>query len=85
MKPKAKSKSKDKLSKSKATIKMSLHLSPETNDTLEQLADENHITKSELLRKALALIEVAFKSKGEGNHLAILDKNNKKVSEIIGL
>lgn len=75
----------EKASSAKATVKMSLHLSPETNETLEELADQNHITKSELLRKALALIEVAFESKKKGNHLAILDKNDKKVSEIIGL
>jgi predicted DNA-binding protein len=72
-------------SKSKATVKMSLHLSPETNDTLEQLSEDNHMTKSELLRKALALIEVALKSKEKGNHLVIVDKNDKKISEIIGL
>ena len=76
---------KEKISSEKSTIKMSLHLSPETNETLEELADQNHITKSELLRKALALIEVALKSKKKGNRLAILDKNDKKISEIIGL
>lgn len=69
----------------KATVKMSLHLSPETNDTLEQLSAHNHMTKSELLRKALALMEVALKNKEKGNHLVIVDKNDKKVSEILGL
>lgn len=76
---------KERPSKSKATVKMSLHLSPETSNTLEKLAKDNHITKSDLLRKALALIEVALKNKEKGNHLAILDKNDNKVSEIIGL
>jgi len=76
---------KKKVLKSKATVKMSLHLSPETNDTLEQLSKDNHITKSELLRKALALIDVALKNKEKGNHLIIADKNDKKISEILGL
>ncbi len=75
----------ERTSRSKATVKMSLHLSPETNDTLEQLSEDNHMTKSELLRKALALIEVALKNKEKGNHLIIVDKNDKKVSEILGL
>jgi hypothetical protein len=71
--------------RSKATVKMSLHLSPETNDTLEQLSEENHITKSDLLRKALALMEVALKSKRNGNHLVIENSKGEKISEIIGL
>jgi predicted DNA-binding protein len=69
----------------KNTIKMSLHLSTETNNTLEQLSEKNHMTKSELLRKALALLDVALKNKEKGNHLVIVDKNDKKVSEILGL
>lgn len=76
---------KERASRSRATVKMSLHLSPETNDTLEQLSEDNHMTKSELLRKALALIEVALKNKEKGNHLIIVDKNDEKVSEIVGL
>ncbi|TAK77402.1 MAG: DNA-binding protein, partial [Gammaproteobacteria bacterium] len=60
-------------------VKMSLHLSPETNETLEQLSENNHMTKSELLRKALALMEVALKNKEKGNHLVIVDKNDKKI------
>ena len=72
-------------SKKKATVKMSLHLSPETNDALKAMSEDNHMTKSELLRKALALMEVALKNKEKGNHLVIVDKNDKKVSEIIGL
>lgn len=76
---------KRKIQKSKASVKMSLHLSPETNQVLEQLSEENQMTKSELLRKALALIEVALKNKVQGNHLVIVDKNDNKISEIVGL
>lgn len=71
--------------RSRGTVKMSLHLSLDTNDTLEQLSSENHMTKSELLRKALALMEVALNNKEKGNHLIIVDKNDKKISEILGL
>ena len=73
------------ISRQKATVKMSLHLSPETNEALETLSEDNHMTKSELLRKSLALMEVALKSKAKGNHLVIVDKNDKKISEILGL
>lgn len=68
-----------------ATVEMSLRLSPETNERLEKLSENNHMTISDLFRKSLALMEVALKNKAKGNQLAILDKNDKKISEITGL
>jgi predicted DNA-binding protein len=70
---------------SRATVKMSLHLSPETNDMLEQLSRDNHLTKSDLLRKSLALMQVALKNKKNGNHLVVLNDKGEKEGEIIGL
>lgn len=71
--------------KSKATVKMSLHLSPETYSMLEKLSEDNHLTKSDLLRKSIALMEVALKSKEKGKHLVIMNDKGEKESEIIGL
>ena len=48
-----------------ATIKMSLHLSPETNNLVEELCEDNHLTKSDLMRRAVALIAVALKYKNK--------------------
>ncbi len=70
---------------SRSTVKMSLHLSPETNDMLEQLSQDNHLTKSDLLRKSLALMQVALKNKKMGNHLVVLNDKGEKEGEIIGL
>lgn len=70
---------------SKATVKMSLHLSPETNDMLEQLSRDNHLTKSDLLRKSLALMQVALKNKKKGNHLVMINDKGEKEGEIVGL
>lgn len=69
----------------KSTIKLSLHLSPNTNEVLESLSHDHHMTKSEFLRKAIALMEVALNNKQKGNRLIIVDKDERKVSEIIGL
>lgn len=66
-------------------IKLSLHLSRDTDERLERLCDESGITKSELLRRSLALMEIAIDIKKKGNHLAVLNKNDHKVSDIIGL
>jgi len=66
-------------------VKLSLHLSAETNDLLEKMCKEGHMTKSELLRKSVALMEVALKYKKQGNHLAVIDDEGHKISEIVGL
>ena len=68
-----------------ATVKMSLHLSQETNDLVEGLCEDNHLTKSDLMRRAVALIAVALKYKKQGGHLVVLDDKNNKMSEIVGL
>ncbi len=67
------------------TVEMSLRLSPETNQKLEKLCDDNQLTTSELLSKSLALIEVALKYKKNGNHLIVVDNKDHKISEIVGL
>jgi len=78
-------KEKHENTKSKATVKMSLHLSPETYEILEKLSEDNHLTKSDFLRKSIALMEVALKNKRMGNHLVIMNNKGEKESEIIGI
>lgn len=70
---------------STATVKMSLHLSERANDMLEQMCEDNDVSKSELMRRALALMSVATKYKKKGGHLVVLDDNGNQLSEIIGL
>ncbi len=70
---------------SSATVKMSLHLAPETHEILEKMCYENHLTKSDLLRRSLALMEVALKYKKKGGHLIVVDEKERKMSEIVGL
>jgi len=66
-------------------IKMSLHISPELNEELEQMSEEAHASKSDILRKAIALIKVAMDAKKSGKKLAILNENKELVNEIVGL
>lgn len=67
------------------TVRLSLALSPELNSRLEQLASENRTTKSEILRKAVALFDVVSEAKRENRRLGILDKEKRLVTEIVGL
>ena len=70
---------------SKQQIRLSLDVSPELNDILEDMADKTHSSKSEVLRKSIVLMEVAVREKAMGNHLGVVSKNQEIVKEIVGL
>src|ERR1700730_414053 len=68
-----------------AEISLSLIVSPQLNETLEGLAESQHTTKSDVLRKAIALFDLASEAKANDQRLGILDKDRKIVTEIVGL
>ena len=70
---------------SRADVRLSLIASPELNATLEELAERSHSTKSDVLRKAVALFDVASAAKQNGQKIGILDQDDKLVKEIVGL
>ena len=43
------------------------------------------LTKSEFMRKAIALMIYTMNYKKKGAHLAVLDKNDKKLADVVGL
>lgn len=67
------------------TVRLSLTLSPELNARLEQLATSSHATKTEILRKAIALYDVVAEAKAENKRLGILDKDKNVLTEIVGI
>ncbi|MDJ0844783.1 hypothetical protein [Crocosphaera sp.] len=58
-------------------------LSDQENKLLEDLAATTNQTKKEVLRKALALINIAISSEEQGANLAII-KDGKVMTEITG-
>jgi len=66
-------------------VRLSLTVSPELNDRLEQLAAQSHSTKSEILRKAIALFDVATEAKEQKRRIGLFDQNRQMVTEIVGL
>lgn len=66
-------------------VRLSLVVSPELNERLEQLASSAHVSKSEILRKAIALYDVAAEARVEKKRIGILDQNKQLVTEIVGL
>ncbi|MCK6426910.1 MAG: ribbon-helix-helix protein, CopG family [Burkholderiaceae bacterium] len=73
------------MSQDKESIRLSLAVSPELNARLEELAAAGHTTKSEILRKAIALFDVVAEAKAEKKRFGILDQNKQLVTEIVGI
>ena len=69
----------------KEVIRLSLTLSPELNDRLENLAASGYTTKTEILRKAIALYDVVAEAKTENKRLGILDQDKHLLTEIVGI
>lgn len=69
----------------KATVRLSLAVSPELNERLEQLAAAGHTTKSEILRKSIALFDVVAEAKAEKKRIGIFDQDKHLQTEIVGL
>lgn len=67
------------------SIRLSLALSPELNARLEELAQAGHTTKSEILRKAIALFDVVAEAKSEKKRFGILDQDKRLLTEIVGI
>jgi hypothetical protein len=66
-------------------VRLNLVITKQLDDMLEKLADENGTNKSEILRKALALFEVANEAKEQGNRLGVVSKDRQLLTEIVGL
>ena len=70
---------------SSAEVRLSLVLSPQLNARLDELAEKAHATKSDVLRKALILYDVAAEAKEKGERLALIDKDRNVLTEIVGI
>ena len=67
-----------------AKVRLSLDLSPQTNDLLEKVVAQQGTTKSDVMRKAIALVIVAEDARRDGQSLGVIDADKKLVAEIIG-
>jgi predicted transcriptional regulator len=69
----------------RSKVRLSLDISPELNELLDRLAATIGGTKSDVLRKAIALMEVAVEAKRQGKKFGIAEKDQPLATEIIGL
>jgi predicted DNA-binding protein len=69
----------------KDKIRLNFVVSRDVNNTLENLAKKTGGTKSEVFRKAIALMEVMVEAKHQGKTIQIVEKGQPLTTEIIGL
>lgn len=64
---------------------MIIDLSDEVDNRLSEIARKSGISKAEAMRRAFALLSVAFDQKERGNQLAVVDDKMKPVARLIGV
>ena len=65
--------------------RLTFDVSSELNEMLEKLAEQTSATKSEVLRKAIALMDVAVDAKSKGQKIVLADNDDRVVTKIVGL
>lgn len=73
------------MSTTPSTVRLTVDLSTETNTRLNQIAAKLGTTKSDVLRKAIALVELAASAKERGLKLGLARKDQEIATEIVGL
>jgi predicted transcriptional regulator len=66
-------------------IRLSLEVSSQLNAKLEELAEKIHGTKSDVLRRAVVLMEVAVQAKEDGKKFGVAHKDQELATEIVGI
>jgi len=66
-------------------VRLNLQLSSELNRALEEIADSSGSTKTDVIRQALALMEIAHTAKKNGKHIGIASRSDQLDTEIVGL
>lgn len=69
----------------KGTVRLSLDVSSELNELIEKLAAATNSSKSDVLRRAISLMEVAVEAKRQGKRVGIAEKDQPLATEIIWL
>lgn len=69
----------------KDVVRLNLDISAQLNAKLDGLAESIGGSKSDVLRKAIALMELAVDAKNNAQKLVVVDSSNKIVKEIVGI
>ncbi|KYC38387.1 DNA-binding protein [Scytonema hofmannii PCC 7110] len=70
------------MSNTKEMVHFNLDLSPELNETLEELAEKIGGSKSDVLRQAIALMQIMVIAKEKGKKFGIAEPDQPLATEI---
>ncbi len=70
--------------RSKTTVRVNVEMSEELNAKLDALADKAHGSKSDVLRRALALYDAAVKAHERGLKVGFAEEGQELKTEVIG-
>lgn len=71
--------------KKKAKVRLSLELPVEINERLEEIARDLGSTKTDVLRRSLALMDAAHEAKKQGSIVGVMTKDLELQKEFIGI
>lgn len=66
-------------------IRLNIFLSQQLNDDLEALAEEAGASRTEIIRRAIALMKVANQAQKEGRYVGIVSDPKKLETLIVGI
>lgn len=70
------------MTNTKEMIHLSLDISPELNEKLEEIANKIGGTKSDVLRQSLALMQIVLAAKEQGKKFGIAEPEQALATEI---
>ncbi|UFP97070.1 DNA-binding protein [Gloeobacter morelensis MG652769] len=62
-----------------------MDVSPELDQVLEEIARQEQTTKADVLRRSIALMQVAVKAKRQGLKFGATDQDQVLKTEIVGI
>jgi len=66
-------------------VRMNLVMSPELAAALDDLAERNHTSKSEVLRRAVSLLMVVQEAKNRKERVGLFNTDRHLLTEIVGV
>lgn len=72
-------------SNQKEFVRVSLDLSSKLNEKLEGLAEDIGVSKSDVLRRAIALLDFALDAKRQNKKFGVADADGRLTTEIVSL
>ena len=73
------------ISKAEVHPRLMIEVSPDLAELLDKLATKSNTSSIEILKKAIALLDVSIQAKDDGQKIGILDQNDKLIREIVGI